>query len=360
MRCALAPTLEDLGWDPHFAELAATDTAPDVFHARVVAEHRGAWRIAGSGGERWGVIGGRPRREAKSGGGLPAVGDWVAARALPDRERAAIERVLPRRSAFTRKAAGQDASQVVAANVDVVLIATSANRDLNPRRLERYLTLAWNSGAAPAVVLTKSDLCPEPDEVLASVATVAIGVPVHLVSARAETGLEPLRGYLACGRTVVLLGSSGVGKSTLVNVLGGREVQTVRATLADDRGVHTTTARQLHLLPGGGMIIDTPGMREVGLVGDGEGLDRAFGEVAALIAACRFSDCRHEDDPGCAVTAALASGALGAERWESYVKLQRELAFQATREDPRAARAEKARWKQVHKDLRALYKQRRR
>jgi len=359
MRCALAPTLEDLGWDPHFAELAAAD-APELFHARVVAEHRGAFRIAGAGGEQWGVIAGRARREARTGNGFPAVGDWVAARPLPDPERAAIERVLPRRSAFTRKAAGQDAPQVVAANVDVVLIATSANRDLNPRRLERYLTLAWNSGAAPAVVLTKADLCPEPDDVLASVATVAIGVPVHLVSARTDTGLEPLRAYLARGRTVVLLGSSGVGKSTLVNVLGGREVQEVRTTLADDRGVHTTTARQLHVLPGGGMIIDTPGMREVGLVGDGEGLERAFGEVADLIAACRFSDCRHEDDPGCAVAAALASGMLGAERWESYVKLQRELSFQATRDDPRAARAEKARGKQLHKDLRALYKQRRR
>jgi len=360
MRCPLAPTLENLGWDPHFAELAATDASPDVFHARVVAEHRGAWRIAGAGGEQWGVISGRVRREARAGGGMPAVGDWVVARPLPDPERAAIERVLPRRSAFTRKAAGQDAPQVVAANVDVVLIATSANRDLNPRRLERYLTLAWNSGAAPAVVLTKADACDEPEQVLATAAAVAIGVPVHLASARAGIGLDALRAYLEPGRTVVLLGSSGVGKSTLVNVLGGRELQEVRATLADDRGVHTTTARQLLVLPGGGMIIDTPGMREVGLVGDGEGLDRAFGDVASVIAACRFSDCRHEDDPGCAVGAALASGELGSERWESYVKLQREIAFQATREDPERARAAKSHWKQVHRDLREQYKHRRR
>jgi ribosome biogenesis GTPase len=222
------------------------------------------------------------------------------------------------------------------------------------------LTLAWNSGALPVVVLSKADLCPDPAALVAEVERIAIGVAVLLVSARAGTGLEAVRAHVARGRTAVLLGSSGVGKSTLVNVLGGREVQEVRATLADDRGVHTTTARQLHLLRDGGMIIDTPGMREVGLVGDGEGLDRAFGDVAEIVAACRFGDCGHAADPGCAVTTALDSGALPADRWESYLKLQRELAFQATRDDPRQARAVKAHRKQVHRDLRAHDKTRRR
>lgn len=356
---ALARTLEDLGWDPLFADPAASDD-PELFHARVVAEHRGAYRIAGVDGELWGVVAGRARRAARAAQGLPAVGDWVAARPLPDPERAAIERVLPRRSAFTRKAAGQDAAQVVVANVDVVLIVSSANRDFNARRLERYLTLAWNSGALPVVVLSKADLCPDPGALVAEVERIAVGVAVLLVSAHDGTGLESVRTHVARGRTAVLLGSSGVGKSTLVNVLGGREVQEVRATLADDRGVHTTTARQLHLLHDGGMIIDTPGMREVGLVGDGDGLDRAFGEVSEILAACRFSDCGHGADPGCAVTAALASGALPADRWESYLKLQREIAFQATRDDPGHAREVKGHWKQVHRDLRAHYKTRRR
>lgn len=362
MRKPLDRTLEDLGWDAFFAAQATDDDDPALFHARVVAEHRGAYRIVGdqSRPEMWGTVAGRARRRTAAPAERPAVGDWVTARLVPEGDRAAIQRILARRSAFTRKAAGQDAAQVVAANVDVVFVVTSLNRDLNPRRLERYLTLAWNSGAAPVVVLAKADLCPDVAGAAAAVAAIAIGLPVHVVSARDGTGLEALRAYLAPGRTVVLLGSSGVGKSTLVNVLGGRDVQEVRATLADDRGVHTTTARQLLFLPGGGMVIDTPGMREVGLVGDGEGLERAFGDVAAVIAACRFADCRHEEDPGCAVTDALASGTLPAERWESYVKLQREIAFQATRDDPQLARNAKARRKQIHRDLRALDKHRRR
>jgi len=351
--------LENLGWDPFFAAQVADDD-PTLFHARVVAEHRGAYRILGERPEMWGAVSGRVRRDAGDPSELPAVGDWVAVGTAAGAARAPIQRVLRRRSAFTRKAAGQDTAQVVAANVDVVFVVSSLNSDFNPRRLERYLTLAWNSGASPVVVLSKADLCDDADAVRDAVVRIAIGLPVHIVSARAGRGLEELRAHLGAGRTGVLLGSSGVGKSTLVNVLGGRAVQEVRETLADDRGVHTTTARQLLLLDGGGMLIDTPGMREVGLVGDEAGLGRAFGDVTEVLAACRFSDCRHQTDPDCAVTAALASGALPAERWESYCKLQREIAYQATREDPQQARSAKAHAKQVHRDLRDLYKHRRR
>jgi ribosome biogenesis GTPase len=349
----------ELGWNDFFAaQVAGEEPAPRL--ARVVAEHRGAYRVAGDVEETWAVVPGRLRRAAADATELPAVGDWVLLDPEGDPQRARIVRLLRRFSAFTRKAAGQDAPQVVAANVDVVFVVSSLNRDLNPRRLERYLTLAWNSGAQPAVVLTKADLCDDVDARRAEVERIALDLPVHVVCALRGDGLDALRAQLGPGRTGVLLGSSGVGKSTLVNALAGRELQEVRATLEDDRGVHTTTARQLLFLDGGGMLIDTPGMREVGLVGDEDALDRAFGDVAAVLATCRFTDCRHEEDPGCAVGPALASGALPAERWESYRKLQRELAFQATRDDPQRAREQRGRTRQIQRDLRALYRQRRR
>jgi ribosome biogenesis GTPase len=360
MSDALQRTLEDLGWDAFFAEqIAAGDEA--FRPARVVAEHRGAYRVVGERPEEWAVLPGRLRRAAADATALPAVGDWVLVQPPASAGgQTIVQRVLARRSAFARRAAGQDTAQVVAANVDVVFVVSSLNRDLSPRRVERYLTLAWNSGAAPAVVLTKADLCADVAPRRAAVEAIALDLPLHVVSSYSGAGLDGLRAALGPGRTGVLLGSSGVGKSTLVNALAGRELQEVRATLEDDRGVHTTTARQLLFLDGGGMLIDTPGMREVGLVGEQESLDRAFGDVAAVIAACRFGDCRHEEDPDCAVTAALADGTLPADRWESYVKLQRELAFQATREDPDKARAVRAGSKQVRKDLRALQKHRRR
>ncbi len=334
--------LEELGWDETFAaEAAGAD--PRLFPARVIAEQRGAFRILGPDGELWASPRGRVRRAAVDPADLPAVGDWVLARLRPEGEWATIERVLPRRSAFVRRAAGQDAPQVVAANVDVVLIVTSLNRELNLRRLERYLTLAWNSGATPAIVLSKADLCPDPGPMRAEVERVAGGAPVHVVSALDERGLDELRAYLTRGRTAVLLGSSGVGKSTLVNALAGEPVQEVGETLPDDRGRHTTTSRQMVFLPGGGMIIDTPGMREVGLVGDEEGLERVFEDVATVAERCRFADCRHAGEPGCAVAAALASGELLAERWASYLKLKEELALQAGRDEALAARQARAR-----------------
>jgi len=358
-RTALGRDLAELGWDERFA--AEAEGAPgDAFPARVVAEQRGAYRIAGAGGELWASPAGRVRRAATGATELPAVGDWVLARARPEGDRATILRVLPRRSAFARRAAGRDTAQVVAANVDLVLIVTSLNRELNVRRLERYLTLAWNSGAAPAIVLSKADLCADPAPAVEEVARVARGVPLHVTSVRDGRGLDALRAHIAPGRTLVLLGSSGVGKSTLVNVIAGSAVQEVGDTLADDRGRHTTTTRQMIFVPGGGMIIDTPGMREVGLVGDEDALARAFDDVADVAARCRFSDCRHAGEPGCAVADSLATGALPAERWESYVKLRQELALQAERDDPLLARAAKARTRSVHRGQKDLYRQRRR
>jgi ribosome biogenesis GTPase len=284
---------------------------------------------------------------------LPAVGDWVAARPLPGERKALIEDVLPRRSAFTRKEAWRrTVEQVVAANVDTVFLMSSLGPDLNPRRLERYLVGAWESGAQPAIVLTKADL--EPDHVAAvlDVEAIAIGVPIHVVCAVRGEGLGELEPYLRRGATVALLGSSGVGKSTLVNRLAGRDVLTVREVRADGRGRHTTTHRELVLLPNGGLLLDTPGMRELQLWAGEESLDETFEDVSALTSDCRFADCAHESEPGCAIQAALAEGSLPAERWESYRKLQRELRSLDIRRSKRLQSEERRRWRRVHKSMR--------
>jgi ribosome biogenesis GTPase len=253
---------------------------------------------------------------------LPAVGDWVAAAPLRDEQKAVIEAVLPRRTAFTRSDPWSDAEEVVAANVDTVLVVTAVGRDFNPRRLERYLAAAHESGADPVVLVNKADL--EPDTAAVSQAQAAApGVPVHLVSAKAGTGLEQLAPYLVRGRTVALLGSSGVGKSTLANRLAGTDLATAEVR-EDERGRHTTTRRQLVPLPGGGLLLDTPGLRELQL--SGADLDETFPEIAALAAECRFRNCSHTHEPGCAVRAAVEAGELPRERLESYVKLTAELA----------------------------------
>ena len=254
-----------------------------------------------------------------------------------------IEVVLPRRTAFTRKEAWRrTAEQVVAANVDVVFIVTAFGGDLNPRRLERYLVAAWESGADPAIVINKADLELDRSSALPDVEAIAFGVAVHDVSAATGEGFDQLSPYLHRGRTVALLGSSGVGKSTLVNRLAGREVLATRELSANGRGRHTTTHRELVLLPDGGVLIDTPGMRELQLWAGEESLDGAFEDVAALQGECRFADCAHDSEPGCAVKAALRDGSLPADRWQSYVKLQRELRWLEIRRD-KARQAEERR-----------------
>jgi ribosome biogenesis GTPase len=241
---------------------------------------------------------------------------------------------------------------VLAANLDVVFIVSSLNEDLNLRRLERYLTLAWESGATPVILLTKADLHPDPDAAAAEVGTIAYGVPVHPLSARTGAGVAAVREHLLPGVTAALLGSSGVGKSTLVNTLTGEELLATQAIRDDGRGRHTTTRRELVVLPGGGLVIDTPGLRELQLWEADEGLEEAFEDVAELAAQCRFSDCAHETEPGCAIQAALEDGRLTHERWESYVKLQRELEHLERRLDKRAQAEEKRRWRAVNVEMR--------
>ena len=348
--------LSSYGWSPALQHDFQSYADQGLVPARVIVQQRNLYRIITEGGEIEGRISGRFARDAEE-GGYPVTGDWVAVEMKGDA--AVIAHVLPRTTAFTRMAAGTAKDmQVVAANVDMALLAASLNADLNLRRLERYLATAYESGAAPVILLTKADACDDPDPLIASVEAVAFGVPVLAVSVRTGEGLEALSALLAPGKTAVLLGSSGVGKSTLVNALAGVEKMATREIREDDaRGRHTTTHRELILLPSGALLLDTPGMRELALWDAEAGLAAAFAESTAeierLAEGCRFRDCAHDREPGCAVQAAVANGTLDPERWRSFQKLRREVAHGVRKEDPVAAAAERKRWAAIHKAGRA-------
>ena len=306
---------------------------------RIVSQERDLYRIEGPQGEQPAVLRGRFRREARSMTDYPAVGDWVEAQAEPDGGVAVIERVLPRSSALVRRAAGDPLTeQVIAANIDTVFVCMAPDIDFSLRRLERYLALIWQSGATPVVLLTKSDCCDHPAELLAEARASCPGVDVLALCAP-EDGGAPLRPYLGPGKTVAFVGSSGVGKSTLVNRLLGQDCLLTGDVQRGGRGRHTSTRRQLLHLPDGASLIDTPGMREVGLWEAEEGLQAAFPEIEALARACRFRDCSHEGEPGCAVRAALASGELDESRFQAYRKLLAENRRAGC--DARAAKEEK-------------------
>lgn len=346
--------LRSLGWtDPRetaFEPFRAQGLTP----ARVVREDRGRYRLLTEGGERAAEMSGRCRHGARTRADFPAVGDWVAARRPDGDGPCVIEALLPRTGAFTRKVAGETTEeQVVAANVDTVFLVSGLDGDLNPRRIERYVAAAWESGAAPVVVLNKADLAADPDACVAEIERVAVGVPVVAVSARSGARLDSLRPWLVAGRTVALLGSSGVGKSTLVNALLGEERQDTGEVCAEDsRGRHTTTRRELVPLPGGAVLLDTPGMRELQLWADPSTLGNVFPDVEALAAECRFRDCRHESEPGCAVRAADANGTLTAGRLASWRKLQQELRWLASKQDVRLRRQDQRRWRAISKAAR--------
>ena len=338
--------LTALGWDDALAEEFEPHRRAGLIPGRVSIQHRGAYDVLTAEGELRCDVAGRLYDEAASPADLPAVGDWVAVAARPEEAAGTVQAVLPRRTKFSRKTAWQASEeQVLAANVDVALIVTSLNEDMNLRRLERYLTLAWESGATPVLVLTKADLADDVPAVVAEVESVAFGAPVHAISSVTGEGLDELRAHLRPGVTAALLGSSGVGKSTLVNTLVGEELLETREIREDGKGRHTTTRRELIQLPGGALVIDTPGMREVQLWIADDGLEEAFSDVTELFEHCRFSDCAHESEPGCAVKEAIANGTLAPERWESYLKLQRELAHLDRRLDKRAQAEERKRWR---------------
>jgi ribosome biogenesis GTPase / thiamine phosphate phosphatase len=347
--------LQDLGWtDGHTTEFEP-HAASGLVPARVAAQHRGAYVLFSELGELRAEPAGRLAHEATGSGDLPAVGDWVAVSARPEEGAATIQHVFARRTKFSRKVAmAASQEQVLAANVDAVFLLMSLNEDFNLRRLERYITMAWESGAQPVVVLTKTDLCPEWELRVLEVEAIAFGLPVHAISSLTGEGLDLVRSHLAPGRTIALLGSSGVGKSTLVNTLAGEELLATQTIREDDgEGRHTTTHRQLVLLPGGGLVLDTPGMRELQLWESSDGISETFADVEGFAAKCRFADCAHRTEPGCAVQAALEDGSLPFGRWASYKKLQRELAHLERRLDKRLQSEERKRWAKAGAEGRA-------
>ena len=342
-------SLEAFGWSPAWAQAfsASTGEAPgNLIPGRVTREDRDLYQVFTSRGEMPARLSGRLRHDSYERAALPAVGDWAALAVADDGAVARIEALLPRRSCFSRKAVfgggvkgapGRVEEQVLAANVDVAFLVSGLNEDFNPRRIERYLAIAWDSGARPVIVLNKVDLRADPGACIAAIESSAAGAPVHAVSAMSGAGLVELAPYLRYGITVVFLGSSGVGKSSLINRLLGEERQATRDVRAyDGRGRHVTSVREMFALPGGAVLIDTPGLREIQPWVDEQGVDTVFEDIETLAAGCRFRDCRHVSEPGCAVKQAVADGRLDGERLGNYLRLRREEAVLAVRRSMRA------------------------
>jgi ribosome biogenesis GTPase / thiamine phosphate phosphatase len=343
-------SIDGLGWNVRWDALFVEHRSQGCEPGRISGQDRERYDVIAAGGESAAEVSGRFRHEARGPSDFPAIGDWVALRPRGHDGPRTIVAVLPRATAFVRKQADEPTeAQVVAANVDAVFVVAGLDGDLNVRRIERYLATAWDGGATPVVVLNKADLADDLEGRIAEVEAVAPGVSVVAVSATEARGLEALGPWLAAGRTIALLGSSGVGKSTLVNVLlGEARQQTTPVREWDSRGRHTTTRRELVALAGGAWLIDTPGIRQLQLWADEASLDRSFPEIAELAARCRFRDCRHATEPGCAVREAERDGTLPAERVASWRKLQRELVWLAAKQDQRLRAEQHARWRAIH------------
>lgn len=352
-------SLKRWGWNEDWAGRFTIHAEAGCSPGRVSVEHRGLYHYHGPHGEGVAAVSGRLRHLAVGRADFPAVGDWVALRVSTDAGPAVIEAVLERTNQLSRKSAGESGEeQLLAANLDILFLVTSLNLDLNPRRLERFLAAASLPGCQPVLLLTKSDLCDSPLAVVADLRARLGDVAVHAVSALTGDGLDALVPYLSGARTAAMLGTSGVGKSTLLNRLLGLDRQAVTPVRSDDdRGRHTTTRRELVALPSGGLLIDSPGIRELQLWAEGADVDAAFDDVARLAEDCPFTDCSHVHEPRCEVLRALAEGRLDQARYDSFLKLRRELAHEEARTDGRAARERKSQERQIHRIYQKQHRQ---
>nr|WP_317940964.1 ribosome small subunit-dependent GTPase A [Sporosarcina thermotolerans] len=350
--------LKEYGWNEthemNFNALIDELKADSYVAGRVTLEHKRMYRVMTEEGEWLSVCSGAFQHAAFERRDFPAVGDWVLVERMPGEDRGIIHAILPRTSLFSRKSAGSTISeQIIAVNVDIVFLVMSMNHDFNARRLERYLVAAYDSGATPVVVLTKKDLSEAPQYYIEQAEIIAPGADIYSVSNTTGEGIEPLTDLLKGGKTAALLGSSGVGKSSLVNAICGDGTMAVQGIREDDaKGRHTTTHRELLKIPTGGVLIDTPGMREFQLWNESESLDSGFKDIEALSETCKFNDCRHIGEPGCAIQEALDTGVLSAERYANYVKLQKEIAFLDRKMNRQAQAAERDKWKKVTKSMR--------
>jgi ribosome biogenesis GTPase len=343
--------LELLGWGSFFSKNFASHFQDGHTVGRVAVEQKNTYILYTEFGELSAEVSGKMRHQAAGRQDFPAVGDWVVISLIMGEPRATIQKILPRKSKFSRKAVGAlTEEQIVATNIDTVFLVSGLDLDFNKRRIERYLILVWESGANPVIILNKADVCDQVEQRRAEVEEIAPRVPIVVLSALENKGVDSLTAYLGTGQTVALIGSSGVGKSTITNQLAGQDIQAIQSVrLGDNRGRHTTTHRELIILPSGGLLIDTPGMRELQLWAGSDGLQETFSDIETFTDQCRFRNCKHEKEPGCAVQQALLDGSLDEDRFRNYQKLQQELDYLNRKQDQKAYLVEKERWKKITK-----------